>query len=580
VQPLQLVSLASALAAVVMTTVILVRNPGQRAIRLVAAILLCSAHWSVCQVMWGFADDPETARRWVQLSSVGWLWLGPLCLHLVSELAVRPGSLHPWLFPSYLVAFFCLLLYTGTDLGIEAVVRTEFGWGFVFGPLFPLIVTPPQLCVLAAVLLIPRLFPPGLSRRERSEARWMTLAIACGLVVANLTEVALPLAGMHVPQLGSTSMLVLGVLVYRSVARNGQFLLAPAAFTRPILEALGDGVALLHVDGRIRTCNRALAELRGREVAALEGFPVERLLPGLRTGAAETMLEERQDLVTETGEKVPVTVSARELTSEGGARLGRVIAVHDLRAVESLRTRLATADRFAAVGELAAGIAHEINSPVAFVRANLTELRRRWDAVCDALEKTDPGPGLETLADEGRELFEESLEGVDRVSAIVREVGVFSHAGQPSAERVRLAELLENAVSIATLGFRGTIERHYAEVPSIECAPQQLKQVFLNLLLNAVQAAPDGRVRLEIGGGGGWLWVGVEDDGGGIDEADLERIFDPFFTTHAESMGLGLSQSYQIVRRHGGEIRVHSRKGHGSRFEVVLPAAGVREGEA
>jgi len=131
-------------------------------------------------------------------------------------------------------------------------------------------------------------------------------------------------------------------------------------------------------------------------------------------------------------------------------------------------------------------------------------------------------------------------------------------------------------VSIATLRFRGTVERHFEEVPPIECAPQQLKQVFLNLMLNAVQATgPEGHIRLEMGARGDWVWVRVEDDGPGIDDADLERIFDPFFTTRPESMGLGLSQSYQIVRRHGGEIRVHSRVGRGSRFEVVLPVAGA-----
>jgi signal transduction histidine kinase len=261
-----------------------------------------------------------------------------------------------------------------------------------------------------------------------------------------------------------------------------------------------------------------------------------------------------------------------------------VLVVRDLREVAALRQRLVISGRLAAVGELAAGIAHEINNPIAYVRSNLGVLHRHWQAVAGRLEKAAPPGGalveeeLRRLLAEGEELFEESLDGVDRVARIVRDVKSVSHVGAKERELADLNGLLERVLRVAAPQLRGRtrVETHLAELPPVSCAPQEIEQVFLNLVLNAHQAmASGGRLRIATAQERGEVAVYVEDEGPGIRPEHLPRIFDPFFTTkpQGEGTGLGLSISYQIVRQHGGEITVASEPPHGTTFCVRLPAA-------
>jgi signal transduction histidine kinase len=232
--------------------------------------------------------------------------------------------------------------------------------------------------------------------------------------------------------------------------------------------------------------------------------------------------------------------------------------------------------RLAAVGELAAGIAHEINNPIAFVRSNLSQLASHWKTVRGELEGAGRDELHRELLAEGEELIEESVEGVDRAAEIVRGVKGFSHAGRSVREPTDLNQLLEDVLHMATAQLRGraTVERYYVELPPVNCVPQELKQVFLNLIVNAGQAIADGGlIRISTQARGGFVTVTVADDGCGIAPENLERVFDPFFTTKrvGEGTGLGLGIAYHIVRRHGGEIAVESELGRGSRFRVRLP---------
>ena len=143
-------------------------------------------------------------------------------------------------------------------------------------------------------------------------------------------------------------------------------------------------------------------------------------------------------------------------------------------------------------------------------------------------------------------------------------------------EPTDLNQLLEDVLHMAAAQLRGRarVERYYVELPAVRCVPQELKQVFLNLIVNAGQAIADGgTIRIATETRGGFVTVRVEDDGCGIAPENLERIFDPFFTTKrvGEGTGLGLGIAYHIVRSHGGEIRVDSELGRGSRFRVKLP---------
>jgi signal transduction histidine kinase len=571
--PAVLLQLFASLAAAMLGAAIVAGNQGQRANRLVALVLFCSAHWSACEVMLNLSQDPREVLLWARFSSLGWLWLGPLTLHVTAELVgVARTRLRRSLPFAYATAALSIAAYAGTPWFLDGPVRTSFGWAVRFTPLFPLIFIPTVAMVSVVLAQWFWLFPNTTTAGERRQARWLFAGIASGLALPSITDVLLPVLDIEAPRLGSASVLALGSVVALSLRRHGYFLLAPGAFTREIFETLRDGVALLHPDGRIRTCNTAFARLVGVPSPELAQGSVSEWLPELARDPAIESRELELELRPRGAPAIPVSVSTSALRDQRGAAIGRVLAVRDLRAVAALRSRLISSGRLAAVGELAAGIAQEIDEPVGAVRRDLSELRERWRALAAEVDARDPL--LAPLLREGAELIEESGEGVDRVATIVKEVSAFSRAGLGEAQPENVNELLENAVAVAALSFSVVVERCYAELPPVRCDAQQIKQVFLNLILNALEAVGDyGVIRLVTESHASFVQIRVEDDGRGIPEDQIERIFDPFFTTRrtGTAAGLGLAHCHQIIRNHGGEIRVDSRVGAGTTVRIRLP---------
>jgi PAS domain S-box-containing protein len=572
------VPLFGCVAAAAIAAAIVARDPGQKVNRLVALVLVASAHWSLCEVVWNLLDDPEQVVHWIRLSACGWIWMGPLSLHVYVELAQDARSRSRRLLrPAYACSAVGLVLYVATPWGVASAIPLDSGWSFRFGPAFPVAYLPTALCVGYVLWKWPRFFVRGSSPTERRLAVAVFASMALAMSVASTTDALLPALGHHVPRLGSTSLLALGIVVAWSVSRHGYFLLAPGAFAAEILETLRDGVALLGDDGRVRFCNAAFAELAGRPAAALLGTPARDCIPQLGELPPDEDVSSREmRMPREDGDRIPVDVASSRLWDGKRHVVGRVLALRDLREVAALRSRLVTSGRLAAVGELAAGIAHEINNPITFVRSNLIQLRARWTELAAALEKADAGPGGADGLEEGEELIEESLEGIDRMASIVRDVRSFSHAGLGHAELADVNELLENAANVASLRYAVTVERCYGDLPPVRCAPHQLRQVFLNLIFNALQAVGEaGRIRLVTQCQRDTVIVRVQDDGCGIEAGMIERIFDPFFTTRpaGEGTGLGLALCYQIVRNHGGDIAVESEPGRGTSFFVHLPSS-------
>jgi signal transduction histidine kinase len=568
------ISLTAGIVAVLLAMLILWRDRGQRANRLVALTLALSAHWSLCEVVSNASNDPAVVTWMLRLSGVGWLWFGPLVMEIFVELAGDPRTpIRRWIPVAYATSLVSIALYL-TPWCIGQPFRTEWGWSYTFGPLFPLAYGPTMVWLGAVLLQWPRLAANRSSPSERHLAYWLFLGIGTPMIAASVTDVLLPLLGIHTLRIGSASVVTVGAVVAVSIWVHGYFLLAPGAFTHEILKSLRDAIALLTPDDRIQTANDAMVRLCKRPLDQLESIPIRDLIPALPADPIELRADDELTLVTESGETVPVTVSSSLLRDDELGVVGRVLVVRDLAEIANLRSRLITAGRLAAVGELAAGIAHEINNPITYVRSNLVHLGQLWETLAEEAEKTDRLEVLAPVFAEGSELFVESVEGIDRVSSIVRDVSEISHGGLGNAEDVNLNELLDNAINVAKLSFSVIVDRCYAELPLVRCNPQQLRQVLLNLLLNALQAVGDyGSIRLTTEASGEWVSVCVEDDGCGIAPESLERIFDLFYTTRSagEGTGLGLALSYQIINNHGGEISVDSNPGVGTAFRVRLP---------
>ena len=260
------------------------------------------------------------------------------------------------------------------------------------------------------------------------------------------------------------------------------------------------------------------------------------------------------------------------------------------------RTReLLQSEKMAAVGQLAAGVAHEINNPVGFVNANLGTLRRyavQLLAIADAcaehaamhpdssadLEKILAQNDLDYLREDMEPLLKESLEGLDRVRRIVGSLMDFAQADGETTETDLLAGL-EDALILAgnEIRHKAEVVRRLSPLPPVRCIPGQIKQVFVNLLINAAQAIEErGTITLSSGVEGDGVWIAIADDGSGMTEEVGKRLFEPFFTTRpiGSGVGLGLTVSWDIVvNKHGGRIEVESEPGKGARFTIRLPVS-------
>jgi PAS domain S-box-containing protein len=302
---------------------------------------------------------------------------------------------------------------------------------------------------------------------------------------------------------------------------------------------------------------------RLRDPATVKDLPLRTREEIERGGVIFETRYQRKD-----GSTFPVEVSVRTAVI-GGRRFFQGIS-RDITERRRMELQLQLADRMASVGTLAAGVAHEINNPLAYVLANLDFA---------LAELAAPGAGPEELA----RALGEAREGAVRVREIVRDLKSFSRVSEEEREPVDVRKVLQTAVGLAQneIRHRARLAIEYGEVPSVMASEHRLGQVFLNLLINAAQAIPDGAADRNLVnaatfvGEDGRVAVEITDSGTGIPAEVLPRIFDPFFTTKPVGVGtgLGLSIAHGLVTELGGDLSVRSELGSGTIFTVRLPPA-------
>ena len=268
--------------------------------------------------------------------------------------------------------------------------------------------------------------------------------------------------------------------------------------------------------------------------------------------------------------------------------------------VKETQIQLLQSEKMASIGQLAAGVAHEINNPIGYVHSNLGTLQTYARgllsllAAYDRLIETLPdslGSAVQSIEElkakvdysflqqDLQQLVEESREGIERVKKIVLDLRDFSHAGDIDSDEYVLTDIhrgLQSTINIVwnELKYKAEIRQDFGDVPLIDCMPSQLNQVFLNLLVNAGHAITEkGVITITTRCTDDEVSISVADTGEGIPSEHLARIFEPFFTTKVvgKGTGLGLWLSYGIVQKHNGRMEVESTMGAGTVFRVVLP---------
>jgi hemerythrin-like metal-binding protein len=292
-----------------------------------------------------------------------------------------------------------------------------------------------------------------------------------------------------------------------------------------------------------------------------------------------------------------VAERTRELAEANSAlqaeRGALVQAIADLKQTQQ---QLLQSGKMAAVGQLAAGVAHEINNPIGFVSSNLGSLgtyAQQMLALLGAYEQARPNlpaaqraaiealPAHQELAfirEDMPDLLKECKDGLGRVRRIVNDLRDFTHVDAAVWAPADLNHTLEAALNVVwnELKYKAEIVRECAPLPQVECIAAQMGQVFVNLLVNATQAiVKHGTITLRTGVAEGSVWIEVCDTGVGMSAETHQRIFEPFYTTKpvGQGTGLGLSISWEIVARHHGRLEVQSQPGQGTRFRITLPIA-------
>lgn len=362
------------------------------------------------------------------------------------------------------------------------------------------------------------------------------------------------------------------VLNYRAVTQTFEHV---KSLMRNILESIPTGVLTLDPRGAVVSLNGAAERLLGLRASAVVGRNLEEpqvpadLVTWIRDARGGQRLVHEADLtLTIEGERrATIRASASELRDDAGGSQGLVILLRDITEVNRLETQLRRADKLAALGTLAAGVAHEVKNPLHALILNLHLLEK----------EVGIGASGSTAAHEYFAILRSEMQ---RIHRIVENFLRFSKPSIPEVKPLDLHALLERVLSLVAFEAADhsvTIETAFdPALTTITGDEGQLSQVFLNLGINALQAMPDGgalvvRTRQD----GGWAEVGVEDSGPGIEADILPHIFDPYFTTRPRGVGLGLAIAHRIVEGHQGTMDVETTAGKGTTMIVRLPLAGT-----
>jgi len=305
------------------------------------------------------------------------------------------------------------------------------------------------------------------------------------------------------------------------------------------------------------------------------------------------------------GSSYPVEVNLQIVTTHAGDRYLAVIhnSTERKQAAQSLReahAQLLQNEKMASIGQLSAGIAHEINNPMGFINSNLSTLEKyieKFDRYINYLEEALQESGsqqrqqaaaqlrsslkLDFVQRDIRQLLDESSDGAERVMKIVQDLKTFSRSDTSQVARADLHQCLDSTINIIwnQIKYVAELRREYGDLPKVICNVQQINQVFMNLLINATHAIEEkgteelGSITVRTWAENDSVFIAFSDTGCGIPEEVRSRIFDPFFTTKevGKGTGLGLSISYDIIYKHGGELTVRSLVGQGTTFTVQLP---------
>jgi PAS domain S-box-containing protein len=347
-------------------------------------------------------------------------------------------------------------------------------------------------------------------------------------------------------------------------------------FTESVIQSIGSGIIITEMNDTITYINRAGERMLGFSKEELIGKPFNIFSLKEKQSAIPSFLNNPDDLDTrkegwmkkKDHTEFPVGFTINNHLSIRGERIGKIVVFRDLTNVYKIQEEILRMDRLVSLGKLASGIAHELRNPLAGIKTTAQAL------------------GEEMSGDDSRrEYLNRITKEIDRLNDLLKTFFSFAKPQQLNLIHCEIKDIINEIIpflikEIADKGIR-FIETYHPQLPKVKVDKTQMHQVFLNLFLNAIQAMPNGgELKIEVspiysissdGFKKNFIKVVISDSGRGIPPHIVQKIFDPFFTTKPKGIGLGLSITYQIIKKHGGTIKVESQWEQGTSFIVNLP---------
>lgn len=336
---------------------------------------------------------------------------------------------------------------------------------------------------------------------------------------------------------------------------------------KQIFDDITTGIVTIDDAGRITSFNRAAEEITGYRTGEVEGRQLAQFFPNIEVAGAEKMGQRAEiELARKDSATIPVGYSWSRLRRAAPGESHYILSIQDLSQLRAMEARIRQSEKMAAVGEMAAGIAHEFRNPLAAISGSTQLLAQRL--------KEQPGQ---------EQLLQIINRECDRLEAAVNDFLLFSRPASPRPQWHHLQQLLDESLAVIRQTPAWSQQHRFTwdlpADPMVWADGDQLKQVLINLLANACQAMPSGGTihgaahRRQPGDGQSpGLVIEISDDGPGIAPESQARIFEPYFTTRQDGTGLGLAIVHQIIKGHGGEIELASTPGQGTTFTILLPA--------
>ena len=590
---------------------ILAKNPKAVSNRVCALLIGCYGVWNFAFAFMQAADSLKSAKFWENIAVFGWGGYSCFSLWLVLSLTRQGAILKKWYFYPLLFfepAFFVYKQWTG-DL-INNLIYQGHWWALVWSnSVWPWLFFAYYFLVVIIIIWLGAGFIKNtkLIQKKKTGTRLILVVTSATLILGTVTDVLLPQLKVNIiPPVASIILLGIVCAITFSITKYRIMTLTPTYAAADILATMGDSLILINAAGILIEANQATLNLLGFSREELVGQPVTKIFSDAdslfknreseQLFQAGALLKDYQIRYrTKNGVDIPVSFSGSLMFNEENIFIGIVGVARDLREIirfqekereymvekartEALQERaqelqdaydklkttqamLLQTEKMAAVGQLAGGVAHEINNPMGVIMGFAQSIVKRINA-------SDPlFPPLKSIE---REAI--------RCKKLVENLLIFSRTGKAQVELIDLNQTIDEPLSLIVAQAKvkniEIIKTYDPDLPYIMVNKNQIQQVIVNLCNNAIDAMPNGgRIAINTKQTGPQITIEISDTGQGITEEVQKHIFEPFFTTKeiGKGTGLGLSICYEIIQNHHGVIEVESKAGLGATFRIKLP---------